>query len=179
MQASKSSALSFTEHGLSHRLQLQVMRMEDVDQAWAIEQAVYKHPWSRNNFVDSLLAQYDAWVLRTDDGRIIGYVLVLLSFDESHLLNVAVCQQAQGQGLGQVLLRHAVAIARAVQTRLMVLEVRPSNTRALEIYRRFGFVETRRRKDYYPASDGKREDAVEMMLTLEQAAPSLAEVDDD
>ena len=46
----------------------------------------------------------------------------------------------------------------------MYLEVRSSNDRALEIYRRFGFAEVGVRRDYY---DEPREDARIMMATLE------------
>jgi ribosomal-protein-alanine N-acetyltransferase len=48
----------------------------------------------------------------------------------------------------------------------VLLEVRPSNERALAVYRRFGFAEIGRRKGYYPAHEGKREDAIVMRHTL-------------
>ena len=48
----------------------------------------------------------------------------------------------------------------------ILLEVRPSNLRALKIYRRYGYVEIGQRKDYYPANNGMREDAIVMRLEL-------------
>jgi ribosomal-protein-alanine N-acetyltransferase len=48
----------------------------------------------------------------------------------------------------------------------MLLEVRPSNTRALEIYERYGFKHIGRRKGYYPAANGQREDALVMRFLL-------------
>ena len=41
----------------------------------------------------------------------------------------------------------------------MLLEVRPSNTAAINCYNAAGFNEIGSRKDYYPAADG-REDAL-------------------
>jgi ribosomal-protein-alanine N-acetyltransferase len=48
----------------------------------------------------------------------------------------------------------------------VLLEVRPSNIRALDIYRRYGFAEIGRRKGYYPAPNQQREDAIVMRLEL-------------
>ena len=42
---------------------------------------------------------------------------------------------------------------------MMLLEVRPSNISAINLYSNLGFNEIARRKDYYPAKKG-REDAI-------------------
>lgn len=55
---------------------------------------------------------------------------------------------------------------RARQAGLLWLEVRPSNERALALYRREGFVEVGRRKAYYPAPEG-REDALVMRRDID------------
>ena len=44
----------------------------------------------------------------------------------------------------------------------VLLEVRPSNTRALAFYAQQSFTEIGRRKGYYPAAHGQREDAIVM-----------------
>ena len=47
-----------------------------------------------------------------------------------------------------------------------MLEVRPSNLRALKVYAQYGFTEIGRRKAYYPAHNGQREDAIVMRFKL-------------
>jgi ribosomal-protein-alanine N-acetyltransferase len=44
----------------------------------------------------------------------------------------------------------------------MFLEVRPSNPKAIKLYRSLGFNEIGMRPGYYPAANGKREDAIVM-----------------
>ena len=138
----------------------------DVDEVFALETSVYPHPWTRNNFVDSLAAGYHCWVLRDDAGTLVGYFLLMGAVDEAHLLNVAVAAPRQRQGLARYLLDKATACARGLSMLSVLLEVRPSNTRALHIYERYGFVEIGRRRGYYPAHNGKREDAIVMRYTL-------------
>ncbi len=142
------------------------MQQADVDEVLALEQSVYPHPWTRGNFVDSLVCEYEAWLLRCDEGALLGYFLMMAAVDEAHLLNVAVAAAQQGKGLGRALLDRVCACARGQMLKTMFLEVRPSNVRALAIYQRYGFEQVGRRKAYYPAHDGQREDAIVMRYEL-------------
>ena len=58
------------------------------------------------------------------------------------------------------------ARARSQGMTSILLEVRPSNERALDVYRRHGYVHIGRRKGYYPAGAAGREDAIVMRLDL-------------
>lgn len=147
-------------------LALAPMVVADVDQVHALELSVFPHPWSRANFIDSLASGYDAWVLREQGGALAGYVVVMFAVDEAHLLDVAVAASHQRAGLGRYLLDSATARARQAGMSSMLLEVRPSNERALAVYRAYGFAEIGRRKAYYPAHDGRREDAIVMRKGL-------------
>jgi ribosomal-protein-alanine N-acetyltransferase len=148
------------------RLQYEPMQTSDLDDVVELEQTVYPHPWSRANFDDSLASGYQAWVLRDTTGELLGYFLLMAIVDEAHLLNLAVSAVRQGQGLGRLLLNQAVACARGLGMESVLLEVRPSNTRALEIYQRYGFQQIGRRKAYYPAANQQREDAIVMRFGI-------------
>lgn len=148
------------------RLVYEPMAESDLDEVLALENSVYPHPWSRVNFIDSLGSGYQAWVLRDQNRHLLGYFLLMPVVDEAHLLNVAVSAEMQGRGLGRFLLEQLLACARGLSMESVLLEVRPSNTRALEIYQRYGFAQIGRRKGYYPAADRQREDAIVMRLPL-------------
>lgn len=148
------------------RLNYEPMQPTDLPDVVALEESVYPHPWSMANFVDSLNSNYEAWVLRDQHGDLLGYFLLMAIVDEAHLLNVAVSAERQGQGLGRLLLNQAVACARGLGMESVLLEVRPSNTRALQIYERYGFKHIGRRKGYYPAANQQREDAIVMRFSL-------------
>lgn len=138
----------------------------DVDEVVALEQSVYPHPWTRGNFIDSLSSGYNAWTVRDEAGQLAGYFLLMTAVDEAHLLNVAVAAPRQRAGLGRYLLEKIVACSRGLSMQSILLEVRPSNLRALKVYEQFGFAEIGRRKNYYPAHDGQREDAIVMRLEI-------------
>lgn len=148
-------------------LELRPMVVDDVDEVHALERRVFPHPWSRANFMDSLSSGYDAWVLREPgEGALAGYFLVMYAVDEAHLLDVAVSGERQGSGLGRWLLDRIATRSRAMGMTSVLLEVRPSNERALQVYGRYGYTQIGRRKGYYPAHEGQREDAIVMRYVL-------------
>ena len=153
-------------NSLPERLALRPMAADDVDEVYALECSVFPHPWSRANFMDSLASGYDAWVVRDDGGALVGYFLLMYALDEAHLLDVAVEGRHHGAGLGRFLLDRIAARARSQGMASILLEVRPSNERALHVYRRCGYAEIGRRKGYYPAHEGRREDAIVMRYVL-------------
>jgi ribosomal-protein-alanine N-acetyltransferase len=145
-------------------LQFSRMRVEDLPDVLLIEYDVYPHPWTRGNFVDSINSGYETWVLRTG-ASLTGYFLLMPAVDEAHLLNITVHPQMQGRRLGRHMLDKVVELAQTKGMRSVLLEVRPSNRRALEIYKHCGFAEIGLRKNYYPAFNG-REDAIVMRLSI-------------
>lgn len=145
-----------------HRLR--PMLVGDLPQILAIEREVYSHPWTAGNFRDSLNAGYSCWVM--DDGRhVIAYAVLMIGVGEAHLLNLSVAKPVQKRGQGRLLLAHLLGIARAAALEQVLLEVRPSNHAARQLYARAGFREVHVRRGYYPAAGG-REDAILMALPL-------------
>ena len=146
------------------------LTVAQLDAVLAIEVDVYPFPWTRGNFIDSLAAGYQAWTLRGSDGRLIGYFLALQGVAEMHLLNITVAPQQQGRGHARRLLDALCALATAEGCEQIWLEVRESNARARAVYAAYGFAQTGRRRAYYPAAAGQREDAVLMSLELQGTA---------
>ena len=140
------------------------MREEHLTAVLAIENAVYTHPWSRGNFLDSLRSGYECRLYRVG-GELVGYFVLLPAAGEAHLLNLSVAAAHQRRGHGSALLEEVLRVARAHQSRTVFLEVRETNRPAQALYLRFGFRRIALRRDYYPAGEG-REHAIVLSLTL-------------
>ena len=135
------------------------MNERDLDEVAAVEAEIQAFPWSRGNFADSLKAGHSVWVLRMG-GELIGFAVLMTVIDEAHLLNIGVSPRFQGQGYGARLLRHTMQVARTHRAVTLFLEVRPSNERAVDLYRHFGFRQIGLRKGYYPAAIGREDGLV-------------------
>ncbi len=141
------------------------MKAEDLPEVLAVEQAAYDFPWTHGNFLDSLRAGHSAWTMRDGGGGLIAYAVLMLALDEAHLLNLTVAPPCQRFGFGWRMLEAMAENARSYGARTMLLEVRPSNPAAQQMYERYGFVRIGTRRGYYPARQG-REDAVVMRVAL-------------
>ncbi|MEW8506351.1 MAG: ribosomal protein S18-alanine N-acetyltransferase [Candidatus Thiodiazotropha sp.] len=146
-------------------LGIRPMQPEDLPQVMVIEEAVYPFPWTLGIFKDCLRVGYCCWVV-TLDRQVIGYGVMSVIIDESHILNICIDPGWQGKGLGMKLTRRLLKIARQHGAETAYLEVRVGNSPAIGLYEKLGFVEIGRRSGYYPDSDRQREDALVMSLEL-------------
>ncbi len=144
------------------------MLPDDLDQVMVVETRSYAFPWTYGIFSDCLDADYECWVLEHPRvGHLAGHAVLNVAAGESHLLNICVLREHQGEGLGRLLLNHVLGRAGAREAERVFLEVRPTNRSAIALYKSAGFEEIGIRKNYYPSSRG-HEDAQVMALSLPQ-----------
>jgi len=136
-----------------------------LDEVVAIERRAYGHPWTRGNFADSLRSGYEGQLLCAAD-VILGYFVAMRGVDEVHLLNITVDPMYHRQGWGRIMLDALALWARGQGAQWLWLEVRTSNVRAQQVYLRYGYRRVGERKNYYPAEQGRREDAIVMSYKL-------------
>lgn len=146
---------------------LRIRRMDhaDLPEVMAIEQHNYDFPWSEGVFIDCFrTGTYSNWVLVAADESIVGYCILSVAAGEAHIMNVSVHPNFQRQGAGRKMMEHLIEYART-RAEQVLLEVRPSNPGAIDLYLKLGFREIGVRKNYYPAQFG-REDAIMLALDL-------------
>ncbi|MDH5228565.1 MAG: ribosomal protein S18-alanine N-acetyltransferase [Gammaproteobacteria bacterium] len=130
----------------------------DLPQIVLIEQQAHLTPWSAGIFSDCLRVGYVSRLLQVDQ-QIVAYGIMSVAAGEAHIFNLCVAPENQRQGYGRQMLKHLMQIAIERKAQSIFLEVRPSNQKAIALYRDAGFDEVGVRKNYYPAKKG-REDAL-------------------
>jgi ribosomal-protein-alanine N-acetyltransferase len=147
-----------------------------------IESISHLHPWTRGNFSDSLDAGHWAYCIRPqvdlavpgsylDPSIIWAYCILYPAVDELHLLNITVTPKLRKLGLGARLMAAIEGVASQQKIPRIILEVRPSNLNALNLYQKLGYQQIGDRKGYYPAdkSTGTREDALVLAKSIKLA----------
>ena len=132
---------------------------KDLSQIAAIEEESYPSPWPEDFFRRCLAAGFDTWVISSSD-QVQSYAVMSVGGGVGHLMNICVHAAARRQGLGRIMLRHLLLLARKRHCGLF-LEVRESNQAPQSLYQNGGLQILGLRKDYY-GSGIEREDAVVM-----------------
>jgi ribosomal-protein-alanine N-acetyltransferase len=146
------------------------MRLEDLPDVHAIEQASFTQPWPPHAYQSELesnrLAHY--LVARIGD-TIAAYGGMWLMVDEAHITTFAVHPAWRRQRIGERLLIAFLDIAMERGAHEATLEVRLSNLPARKLYEKYGFRPVGLRPRYY--SDDN-EDAL-IMTTEALADPAM------
>ena len=137
-----------------------------LDSVLEIERESNPYPWTARNFSDCIEKGYYSMVLE-DNERLVGFAIMAISSEESHLLNIGVNKDFRGSGFGEQILKKMIIAAEVMGSKKIILEVRVSNKIAYRLYEKIGFHEIGERKKYYRLPEG-REDAYVMSKTLKK-----------
>ena len=138
----------------------------DLDGIVQIERAVNPFPWGEEALRDTI-ASSGHHLISLREGRAVGFLLSSFVLDEAQLLLIGISPNWQGVGVGGQLLKELINRSQDQDQKLIYLEVRSGNERAIRLYRSLGFIDIGVRRDYYPGLVG-REDAIVMSLQLDQ-----------
>lgn len=137
-----------------------------LDSVLEIERESNPYPWTARNFSDCIEKGYYSMVLE-DKEMFVGFAIMAISSEESHLLNIGVNKDFRGSGFGEQILKKMIIAAEVMGSKKIILEVRVSNKIAYRLYEKLGFHEIGERKKYYRLPEG-REDAYVMSKTLKK-----------
>jgi len=121
-------------------------------------------PWSAGIWRSELESPFGLYLVLEKGDEIVGQIGVRSVLDELHITTVAVHSEHRRRGHARAMIRGALSAY--PDTRLVHLEVRPTNATARTLYTSLGFRETGRRPRYYGD-----EDALLMTLDLSEGRP--------
>jgi len=135
----------------------------DLPAILAIEERSFVTAWTDDFFRHELRNPISRFYILQNEAQIIGYIIIWMVADESHIANLAVHPEFRSAGLGGKLLNFAFKIARRNGAKTITLEVNEHNTAARRLYQKYQFALTGRRARYYE----NRDDALILTRSLE------------
>lgn len=134
----------------------------DVPDLEELERIALSPGWTASQLLDGLAEDSSLYLAARSEDRLIGYVAFRWVVDEAELLRLAVLPDYRRRGVASRLLHEAENQLTRRGVRQCYLEVRADNLGATSFYRRRGWIESGRRRQYYPDGD----DALVLNLTL-------------
>jgi ribosomal-protein-alanine N-acetyltransferase len=140
------------------------MGTADLPEAMEIDALCLPKPWSAAIWRGELESPYALYLVVEEEGEISAHIGVRRVLDELHVTTIAVRPEHRRRGHARALI--GAVLAAYPRARRVHLEVRPTNTAALNLYESLGFRATGRRPRYYGD-----EDALLMTLDLAENRP--------
>jgi ribosomal-protein-alanine N-acetyltransferase len=138
---------------------LRPLEVRDLSAIEEIERASYPTPWSRSMFASELAKPSSICIGAFHEERLVGYMIISRYVDAWHVMNIAVAAEARRHGIATRLLQRLFEVTAGQERRGYTLEVRVSNTGAIDLYEQIGFRQRGIRRGYYTDN---REDALIM-----------------
>ncbi|PHV63620.1 ribosomal protein S18-alanine N-acetyltransferase [Cyanobacterium aponinum UTEX 3222] len=134
-------------------IQFQVLTDKDLEQVLELDQICFGGLWSLDSYkreIESPNSYLLIITVNTHSGtKVIGFGCFWAILEEAHITILAIHPDFQGQGLGSLLLENLLKEAVNRKLERATLEVGENNTKAINLYQKFGFKEAGRRKKYY------------------------------
>jgi len=164
-------------------LHLRYMTMNDLPEVGQIDRLSFEIPWSQQSFRYEILesdhsymvvleyhqsrspSRWQRWLHMTPVPKhhIVGYGGMWNVVGEAHISSIAVHPRARGRGWGEILLAGMIKRGIIIGADEVALEVRVSNTRAQNLYKKYGFQIIGVKPRYYRNNS---EDAYDMRLNI-------------
>ncbi len=144
-------------------LRVRKMASMDIAAVQGIERNSFPDPWARETLEDAIATFSDSVFIAESAGTICGYIIcgVEDTGEEryGHICSLAVDPDMRKNGIGATLVRRAEQAAMIQKATAMQLEVRVSNTAAIQFYTKLGYEPVFQICGYYADT----EDAIVMM----------------
>jgi len=121
-----------------------------------IEVESFALPWSENGIRQEISQPQCISFVAVCDTTVLGHAYMHHIIDEGHIINIAVSAKNRRMGIASQLVDALTSAACKRGIASLTLEVRASNTAAIALYEKHGFIREGVRKNFYsqPTEDG-------------------------
>lgn len=135
---------------------IEIMRAQHVKTVTELEKICFSEPWSENSLLEETENPDAYFIVDIEDSELVGYAGMHTPCGDCYVDNIAVFPQFRGKGYGEKLTLALIEKAKTLGE-FISLEVRASNTPAIKLYEKLGFLAVGKRKNFYSSP---REDAI-------------------
>ena len=105
----------------------------------------------KNEFINN---PYTKVLVFIENNKVIGFIHINEIYDRYEINNIFVLYEYRKKGIASQLMDNIIKLGKDTGIINITLEVRKDNVNAINLYKKYGFVEKAIRKNYYNGIDG-------------------------
>lgn len=130
------------------------MNLSHLDSIKNILETNFNDFWNYNVFKTELENENSKYIIAKLNDEIVGFAGISIVLDSADITNIVVKNTYRGNGISSILLEHIIKLAKSNNCSVINLEVNCNNLVAINLYKKFGFIQVGLRKNYYNEQDG-------------------------
>ena len=130
-------------------MQIRKMLLADVDRISELEEMIFTMPWHKESFIEMIENPDSVYMVAIEDEKPVALCGIIDIAGEGNISNVLTDPEYRGRGFGYEVVKAAMEECLKGKTECFTLEVRVSNTPAISLYEKLGFVSEGVRPNYY------------------------------
>ena len=138
---------------------IELMNSSHIDGLFEVSKLSLKESWNKDSIEKELSNKLAKYLVALDGNKVVGFVGMWIVFDEGDITNIAVHPDYRKQGIGDLLMNNLISLCKENNINSLTLEVRESNIKAQNLYKKHEFKEEGLRKNFY---DNPKENAIIM-----------------
>lgn len=128
-----------------------------------IDKIVFGGSFTKEDFINYLDSSIYYFYVAKIDEKAVGYIGYMLIADEADIINIGILPEYRGKSIGNMLMSAMIQELKKNSATCVHLEVRKSNSVAISLYKKYGFIDTGVSKNHYREPT---EDALRMTLSF-------------
>lgn len=125
------------------------LKNEDVLMVAEIEKECFSKPWSEEAIKAAINDDLSHFIVAKIGNEVVGYGGMYSVMGEGYIYNIAVKRKYRKFGIGTNIVNELVNYSKIKSLNFLSLEVRKSNTPAINLYSNCGFEKVGNRKNFY------------------------------
>jgi len=140
------------------------MKREHICGMVKVEEQCFNTGYAKTTFEKELENKIAVYIVAVEESKVLGYAGLWNICGAADIIDVAVHKDFRRRGVAEGMLLELIGICKEKGIFEINLEVRVSNTAAIKLYEKLGFIKNGLRKNYYE----NREDACLMQRKFEE-----------
>ena len=129
------------------------MTLDDLNDIKDILISDFDDFWNYSILKSELESPNSYYLVARDNSNIVGFAGIKLVIPDGDIMNIVVKKDFRKKGLGSLLLKNLIDLAKSLGVKTIFLEVDDKNFPAISLYNKFGFKNISKRKNYYKKND--------------------------
>ena len=141
---------------------IEKMTKEHLNQIKDILKEQFDEFWNESVLSKELENPLSEYIVAIENNEVVGYAGLWQPIDEGHVTNIVTKKDKRGNHIGTKMLEEVIKLAKIRNLKCVTLEVNEHNEPAINLYKKYNFVEVGKRTKYYNNID----DAIIMTLEI-------------